>query len=304
MTLLSGFKALLSRYTQQEDIVIGTAVDRRNAPELETAAGVFREDRTGSLPAQRGNPPFRELLRRVRDVMLATHDLMDVPFRELAEALHTPGGPSRRELLKVMCVMEPGVPVPPSGWECRQVQVQTGTAKFELLYEFEERDGGVLVRAERNSDLYEATTVDRLSNHLVHLLQSAVTDPEQPIGQIPLLSNDACRALLLTSAGIPRPYARDATVHGMFAHQVARRGGAVAVIDGKTTLSYNELNSRAKPFCPLPAAAWHCAREHGGALHGPLVGIHRRRSGGVEGGRHLCPHPVWVTRTSSGIPAH
>jgi amino acid adenylation domain-containing protein len=244
MVLLTGFKVLLSRYTQQDDIVVGTAMDCRNAPELETAAGCF----VRAVPVRTdtgGNPTFRELLRRIRDVMLETYDLKDVPFAELSEALQTPGSPSRQDLLKVTCVMEPGVPVPPTGWAGWQVEIQTGTAKFDLLFELEERDGGVLVRAERNADLYEAATMDRMLSHLDHLLRCAAAAPETRLEDLPLQPEAESRSLVRDLAGTPRPYPRGDTVHGLFARQAARRGNAAAVVDGSTTLSYRELNSRA-----------------------------------------------------------
>ncbi|MCP4642149.1 MAG: amino acid adenylation domain-containing protein [bacterium] len=247
MTLLAGFNAILARYTQEDDIVVGTAVDCRSAPELEAAAGCF----VRAVPVRadlRGNPTFRELLERVRGVLLETYDIKDVPFSELLDALHTPGGPSRQELLKVTCVLEPGVPELPRGWDGQQVEIQTGTSKFDLLFEFEERDERVTVRIERNTGLYEAATADRMLSHFLCFLQAAAADPDRRIGQIPLVPKEDARSLVAEFAGSSRPYPRNATVHGVFEREAAQRPDAVAVVDGETELSYGELNSRANRF--------------------------------------------------------
>ncbi len=189
MLLLAAFQVLLLRYSGQKDIVVGTPIANRTRAELEDLIGCFinmlvlRTDLSG-------NPSFCELLSRVREVALHAYAHQDLPFEQLVEAIQPERSLSHSPLFQVMFVWQdsseqawklPGLTLHP-------LQIESGTAKFDLtLFLWEQADHieGVL---EYNTDLFEAPTIERLLAHYEHLLESAVAQPWQPLASLQLFS--------------------------------------------------------------------------------------------------------------------
>ncbi|NWG76206.1 MAG: non-ribosomal peptide synthetase, partial [Rubrivivax sp.] len=178
MTLLAAFQALLHRYTGLTDICVGTPVANRNRAEIENLIGVFintlvlRSDLTG-------DPTFRELLHRVREVALEAYAHQDVPFEMLIEVLQPERDTSHSSLFQVMFILQnaavtaqhlPGLSITP-------VEAETGTSTFDLTLSLAEEAQGMEVAAEYNTDLFEAATIRRLLGNYLTLLAAAVADP-------------------------------------------------------------------------------------------------------------------------------
>jgi amino acid adenylation domain-containing protein len=246
MTLLAAFQTLLYRYTGQDDIAVGSLIANRNRVELEGIIGFFvntlmlRTDLSG-------DPRFRELLQRVRVVTLGAYEHQDVPYEKLLEELRPPRDLSRNPLFQVLFVLHntpqqvpelPGLSVTP-------LEIDPGTARFDIMLEFWETSTGLRGRFEYSTDLFEATTIGRMAGHLQTLIEGIVADPEQRLSRLPLLLSDERYCLQVEWNATTASYPDDQCIHHIFETQVARTPDAVAVVCGDDSLTYHELNRRA-----------------------------------------------------------
>ena len=246
MTLLAAFKVLLSRYSGQTDLVVGTPIAGRTRVETEPLIGLFVN--TLALRTDlAGNPTFRELLARVRGVTLGAYAHQDVPFERLVEELQPERSLSHTPLFQVM-VMLMNTPLPElamAGLTLRRIDLSTGTAKFDVTLLLEERDGGITAQWEYNTDLFNTETIKRMAGHYETLLESIVAQPEQHIAALPLLTQAERQQLLVEWNDTARAYPAAECMHELFAAQVARTPDAVAAIAGAEQLTYAALNQRA-----------------------------------------------------------
>ena len=273
MTLLAGFYVLLHRYRGQEDLCVGTPVAGRTRPELEPLIGCFIN--TLVLRADlRGEPTFRTLLQHVRDITLSAFAHQDAPFELVVDAVQPERDLSRTPLFQVMFILQ-NTPTGAAdgagtGLRVEQLDVDSGTATFDLTLSLAEQRDGLDTSAEFSADLFDATTIERLLAHYETLLAGAVAAPETPIGRLPLLP-DAERAQIAAWSRSPAFVPPTQPVHAMFERWAARQPTAIAVVgaDG-TTLTYGDANARANQLA-------HVLRARG---VGPetIVGVHLDRS--------------------------
>ena len=246
MTLLAGFKTLLSRYTNQNDLVVGTPIAGRNHPEVEPLIGFFVN--TLALRSDlSGDPSFAELLVRVREVALAAYANQDVPFEMLVEELSFERDLSRPPLFQVMLtlqhVRDAELRLP--GLECTLLRTASETSKFDLLMSLEESEEGLFGVLEYSTDLFEAGTVQQITRHFETLLEAATENPELRLSELPLLKADE-RGALLAMCNEPGPSSDSREcLHKIFEYKAATRPDATAVVYGSEELSYGELNRRA-----------------------------------------------------------
>ena len=272
MTLLTAFQLLLSRTAGQQDIIVGTPVAGRNRLETESLIGCFintlvlRTDLTG-------DPAFRELLKKVREVTLDAYMHQDVPFERLVEELQPTRDLSRQPLFQVMFILQ-NAPLPSlqlEGLSLTPLDTENETSKFDLtLSVFEGGDGSLRVNAEYNRDLFEGETIVRMLEHFETLLGGIVADPGRRLSQLPMLGADERHRLLVEWNDTSVSYRGDECLHELVERQVERTPDAVAVVYQDQELSYRELNRRANQLA-------HYLRELG---VGPdvLVGICAERS--------------------------
>ncbi|HOR01588.1 MAG TPA: amino acid adenylation domain-containing protein, partial [Anaerolineae bacterium] len=246
MTLLAAFQALLARYTGEENLCVGSPIAGRNRAEIEGLIGFFVN--TLVLRADlSGNPSFRELLRQVRATTLGAYNHQDLPFEMLVDALQPERDLSRTPLVQVMFDLEsaPLQALELPGLTLRLLDVERGTAKFDLLLAMVEEDGRLRGTLEYNTDLYDAATIERLLGHWQALLEGIVADPDRPLSALLLLDEAERRQVLVewndTAGALPAA----PCVHELFEAQAARTPDAVALACGGERLSYRELNRRA-----------------------------------------------------------
>ncbi len=247
MTLLAGFAAVLSRHTGQEDIIVGTPIANRHRVEVEGLVGFFVN--TLALRTDLGgDPTFRELLGRVRETALGAYRHQEAPFERVVEAVEAERDLRRAPLFQVMLVMQEAAAagVRLGGLEVSAEEVETGAAKFDLLVGVQEGAGGWLeVAADYSAELFEGARVGRLLGHLEVLLESAAGGPWRRVSELEMLGEGERRELLAGWNETGREYEREASVHGMFEREAARRPGAVAVVSGGEAVTYGELDGRA-----------------------------------------------------------
>jgi amino acid adenylation domain-containing protein len=255
MLLLAAFKALLSRYTEQSDIVIGSPIANRNRVELEGLIGFFVN--TLALRTDlSGNPSFREIVGRVRAIALEAYAHQDMPFEQLVEQMQPERTMSRNPLFQVMFQMEntPKEDLPLPGLVLSPVEVGRVTSQFDLSFDVMENDEGLVVVAEYSTDLFNGETISAMLRRWQILLEGVVANPEARLDELPLLT-DAEREQLLggrdeTRGGVPAERSLPELVEA----QVATRPNALAVVAGQEQLTFAELNLRANRLAHFLAA--------------------------------------------------
>ncbi|MFP2913541.1 condensation domain-containing protein, partial [Pyxidicoccus sp. 3LFB2] len=188
MVLLAGWQLLLSRYSGQDDVVVGSPIANRNRGEVEGLIGFFVN--TLVLRAQvDANQSFRQLLEQVRRRTLGAYEHQDVPFEKLVEELQPQRDPSRSPLFQATFTLQnaPVEALTLSGLELELLTPEQETAKFDLDFGLEESATGFTGTLRYNTDLFEAATIERMMGHLKTLLESAVAAPGQRLSQLPML---------------------------------------------------------------------------------------------------------------------
>lgn len=256
MTLLAAFQTLLYRYTGQIDIAVGVPIANRSWRELEGLIGFF----VNSLVLRTdlsGNPTFRELLGRVREVALGAYGHQDLPFEKLVEELDPERDLSHNPLFQVGFALQnaPMEPLELPGLSLQPMPFDPGTTRFDLEFHIWERSHGLnhlwQGRADGlsgfvtySTDLFDRATILRMLGHFQTLLEGIVANPQGRVATIPILA-PAEQQQLLEWNQTQAAYPQDACWHQLFEAQVARSPEAVAVVFETEQLTYRELNQRA-----------------------------------------------------------
>ena len=244
MSLLAAFNILLYRYSGQEDIIIGSPIAGRTYHELEGLMGCF----VNTLPLRtdlRDNPSFLELLQREREITLAAYSHQDLPFEKLVEELQLERDQSRNPLFQVLFVLQnmPTATQQLGELTITPYDVEISTAKFDLSLSLQEAAQGFKGFIEYNTDLFDQTTIERMRNHFLHILETLVADPTQHIADFMLLSESERKQVTQWNS-TEKHYAAE-TLQLAFEVQVELTPDADAIHFGRNKLTYNELNQRA-----------------------------------------------------------
>jgi surfactin family lipopeptide synthetase A len=244
--LVAAFQTLLYRYTGQDDLLIGTVTAGRTRGETEALIGFFATTVVLRTDLS-GNPTFRELLKRVRQVILAARAHQDLPFEYVVKELQPERQLGQNPLFQVMLALEPPLPALPSGWTLTQTEmdVELGTSRFDLYLELDIGPEGLIGRLEYSIDLFDRTTIARMVGHWQTLLEGSVADPTRHLSELPLLTEKEHHQFLVEWNATQAAYPRDKCIHQLFETQVERTPDAVAAVFGKEHLTYRELNSKA-----------------------------------------------------------
>nr|QEO73764.1 AMP-dependent synthetase and ligase [uncultured bacterium] len=245
MTLLAAFNVLLGRYARQSDICVGSPVAGRHRGETEDLIGFFvntlvlRTDLSGA-------PTFRELLGRVRETCLEAYAHQDVPFERLVEELQPERSLGHTPLFQVTFALQnalSGATELP-GLEFAPLATETGSAKFDLSLEMSEEQGALTANVNYNTQLFDEAFIERLMANFEVLLGGVVADPARPLGELPLLTDEETRRVLVgwndNACDAPRLLA-----HELFESRAASHPEALAVVAPDGRLTYAELNERA-----------------------------------------------------------
>ncbi|MGW4596890.1 non-ribosomal peptide synthase/polyketide synthase [Streptomyces sp. NPDC004457] len=255
-TLFAGASALLfSRYSGQRDVAFGTVTTGRGRRDLEDVPGFF-----ANTVVLRSEIDERATVDRfvesVRTTVLDAFAHDGVPFDRVVEELAPPRDPSRTPLVQALVVQQTALPVPPrsGGLRLTEHPLPRPAARFDLVLEFSpDQDGGCVLTAEFNTDLFDAATVARLTTHLHRLLEGMADGPGRTLAELPMLSAGEQRTLV-DAWNPPARRSRD-TRHGtlpdLFRAQAARTPGRTAVICGPDRLDYAEVARRANRLARL-----------------------------------------------------
>ncbi|MDT4951892.1 MAG: hypothetical protein QOJ02_30, partial [Acidobacteriota bacterium] len=254
ITLLAAFNVLLHRYTHQTDVVVGSPIAGRNRAETEDLIGFFVNTLVMRTDLS-GDPSFRQLLERVKEVALGAYAHQDLPFEKLVEVVQPERSLSHHPLFQVMFQLI-GTPSPgeeeesedfeeeePGGRE--EMEVVEGTAKFDLGLDIFEDNGSLTAAVEYSTGLFEHTTISRMLFHFRVLLESIVADPDRQISELSFLPEAERDEILWQWNSTRNEYAEEKCIHELFEAQVERTPGGVAVVSEGEQLTYAELNERA-----------------------------------------------------------
>jgi amino acid adenylation domain-containing protein len=271
MTLLAAYDTLLYRYTGAVDILVGSPIANRDRSEIEGLIGFF----VNTLVMRSnlaGNPRFRELLSRVQEVALGAYSHQNLPFEILVEALQPERDLSHTPLFQVMFVLQNASTseVELAGLTVTPLITESATAKFDLSLLMQNTATGLVGFWEYNTDLFDASTIERMTGHFVTLLEGIITNPEERISQLPLLTAIEQEQLLFKWNNTQVDYPQNKCIHQLFEEQVELTPDAVAVVFGKQQLTYHQLNCRANQLA-------HYLRSLGVTLD-VLVGLCVERS--------------------------
>ncbi len=268
MTLLAAYQTLLYRYTNQDDIVVGIPIAGRTDSKLEQLIGCFIN--TLALRSDlSGNPTFEELLRRVREMTLEAYEHQDIPFEKLVEELQPERDLSRNPLTQVMFALQnvrheqvnlPGLTLSPlkfdsetamlkqadSNWISRQQSfLDNEPVMCDLDLTMWERGDELAGEIKYNTDLLDESTIIRMKNHFLSLLEAVVADPTQRIADLTLLSDAERQQMLVEWNATSMEYPQEKSFVALFEEQVERTPQAVAAICEREQLTYAELNQQA-----------------------------------------------------------
>jgi amino acid adenylation domain-containing protein len=247
MTLLAAFDVLLSRYSSQQDVLVGTPIAGRNRAELEPLIGLFIN--TLVLRADVSDDPgFRVLLGRVREAALGAYAHQEVPFEKLVEELGPERDLARTPFFQVMFVMQ-NAPMPALKMgevTMSPLVIEGATSKFDLtLSIMEEADGNLSGWLEYNTHLFDDGMIERMIGHYNTLLRGIIKSPEEKVSRLPMLTDAEREQLLKTFNETAGSYSNDICAHKLFEAQAGRSPRAHALIYEDQKLTYEELNGRA-----------------------------------------------------------
>ncbi|MBW4600905.1 MAG: amino acid adenylation domain-containing protein [Calothrix sp. FI2-JRJ7] len=265
MILLAAFQTLLYRYTYSDDITVGSPIANRNRSEIEGLIGFFVNTLVLRTDFS-GNPTFRELLARVREVTLGAYSHQDLPFEKLVEHLQPERNLSANPFFQVVFGFENApmqeLELPDLAPSFMNIDLKTTRFDLELHLwkcssDFRSLWGGDWKHSEGirgivvyNSDLFEDATISRMLKHFTTLLESIVADPEERIANLPILSEAELNQILFEWNNTQSKYPSNQCLHELFEQQVTQNSNNIALNYENvetlhvTSLRYKELNNR------------------------------------------------------------
>ncbi|MFD4562548.1 amino acid adenylation domain-containing protein, partial [Streptomyces sp. NPDC058469] len=264
MTLLAAFDILMGRYTESDDIVVSTPVANRNRAETEDLIGFFVNTLVMRTDLS-GTPSFTEVLRRVRETALGAYAHQDLPFEQVVDALADVRDRTRGPLTRVSFNYTAGAARTSysddegDGNGAAGMRVETGTGllpvQFDMVVTLGEDNGVLTGEIQYSTALFDAVTVERIAGHMVTLLGAVGEDAEQPVGELPMLTEAEYRRLVHEWNDTAEELPEAGGVHELIAEWAAATPGAVALVSGELTLTYDELLQRANRLAHYLRAA-------------------------------------------------
>ena len=283
--LLAVYQVLLSRYTGQKDILVGAPTSGRTRADFAQVVGFFVNPVVvrGDLA---GDPSFADFLIQIRDRMLGALEHQDYPLPLLVKKLHVERDPSRSPLVQAMFVMQKahimhdegltpflmgqeGASLGIADLKFESMTLAQWIAQFELSLAASEANGGLSLGLQYNTDLFDASTMERMLDHLEMLLADVVADPTTSVARLALLTDEEQQQLCVEFNDTDAKY-DDASMMSLIEQQAKKQAKKVAVVTEDGQWTYAELNARANQVA-------HFLAEQG-AGRGTIVGVHLDRT--------------------------
>jgi amino acid adenylation domain-containing protein len=246
MALAAGFGAMLSRYSGQVDVVVGTPIAGRRHAELEQMIGLF-VNMLALRVDLREEPTFRELLKRVREACLGAYAHQDVPFEKLVEELQPERDLSRNPLFQVVFALQnaPREEMELSGLKLNSLNVSNRLASYDLTVQLIDGAGGIHGWIEYQAELFRPETISRVVGHYINLLESAATNVDQGVNGLGLLSPWEKQEIEVEWNDTRNESGVWESIDEVFEGEAGKRPDGIAVVYEGEQTSYGELNERA-----------------------------------------------------------
>ena len=243
MVLLAAFQLLLSKYTHQDNFVVGTPIANRNRVEIENLIGFFINSQALHADLS-GDPDFIELLKRVRRTCLGAYENQDLPFETLVEALQPDRDRSRTPIFQVMLVLQnaPQEKLDIPGLTMEIMDIPMDTAKFDLALVLEQREDVMTARWEYLTDLFSSDTIRQIARHYENILTNVCREPGVNISHIPILSEQDRHDLLAQNQKSEQTIEWNGGIHELLAEQVIKSSDRIALVFGEHQMTYRELD--------------------------------------------------------------
>ena len=244
MIMLGGFDLLMSRYTRQNDVTLGTDIANRNRTEIEGLIGFFVNQLVLRVEV-RERECFSELLKRVRGVCLGAYAHQDVPFEKLVEELQPERDLGRSPFFQAKLIWQNA---PGRGVEQGDMKLSSGDgevrARVDLTLSVADTGSNLVGAVTYSRDLFEEQTIERLMSHYLNVLRGIVESEGRPVSELDFLSDQEREQILVEWNKTRRPYPEDRCVHELFQEQSSRTPDRVALVCNGQQLSYRELDRR------------------------------------------------------------
>ena len=246
MTVLAAWASVLSRLSGQQDLVIGTPSANRGRPETEGLIGFFINSLALRINLA-GQPSVTELLKRVRETMIAAQDHQDLPFEQVVEIMQPPRSLTHTPLFQVMLVWETGEEKPPElpGMSVTHAWAPNEMIKFDLRLGLSETNGSILGGMNYSTALFDEASIQRQIGYLITMLKAMVVDSSQAVAGIDLVPAEERTLLLDTWNATGADYAGHVCVQQLFEEQAHTTPDSLAVVCEDQFISYEDLNVEA-----------------------------------------------------------
>jgi amino acid adenylation domain-containing protein len=247
MTLLGALQVLLSKYSGSDDVVVGSSIAGRTRKEVEELIGFFVNTLVLRTDLS-GDPSFRELLRRVREVTLGAYANQEVPFEKLVAELQPERSLSHSPLFQVLFELHKGGGGGQGGalqgLSMQAAGAELASAQFDLSLELAATPQGLRGGLNYATDLFERATAERMIRHLERLLEQVAADPDVRLSRLALAGPEERAQVIVEWNRTGRPFL-EGCIHQLFEEQVRRTPDAAALVWGVEELTYRQLDARA-----------------------------------------------------------
>lgn len=245
ITLMAGYAILLGIYSKQSEVSVGTPfANRSHQPELEKIMGCF----INTIPIftdLTGNPSFNEVLKRVRKTVFSANANQDFPFEMIVEGLQPKRDASYNPMFQVgFTFQEPPMEINLEACQVKSQKLHNQSAKFDILAWLWEGDDGIRGTLEYNSEIFEYATLERFAEHFQTLLENAVNNPDAPISELNILSDEEYEKVTKNWNQTINVFDFPKTIHQLFELQCEKNADKVAVVCDEQELTYKELNEK------------------------------------------------------------
>ncbi|MCV9927841.1 amino acid adenylation domain-containing protein [Flavobacterium sp. LS1R49] len=277
MTLIAGVKTLLYRYTGQNDIIIGTPIAGREHPDLENQAGLYLN--TLAIRTQfKEKAQFTEIVNQEKRTLLEAYQHQNYPFDDLIGNLNLKRDMSRSALFDVMVVLQNQGQLKNlvngeelTGLEIKNYEFKSKTSQFDVSFVFIEKEEGLSLTIQYNTDLYDSLLIERMFAHLELLMTQAIDESSLTLEELSYITAEEKLEVTETFNDTLADYSKDRTIIDMFEEQAAKTPDKIAVVFENKELSYRSLNEQANQLGAY-------LRKHYDIKYDDLIGIKLERS--------------------------
>ncbi|MBN2442195.1 MAG: amino acid adenylation domain-containing protein [Spirochaetales bacterium] len=245
MLLYTAFSFLLSIYSSQKDVIIGSPIANRNHSGIENLLGMFVNTLVLRLNLE-GDPSFHDLLQKAKEVTLGAYAHQDTPFEYLVDILSPTRDVSRNPIFQIMFVLQ-NVPLEITklpGLEMTPLEYDTGVSKFDLSLILSENDSGINGVVTYRTDLFKEETINRFASHYIAVLEQAIVKPDQKLSTFDLIGEGERNLLLHSFNNTKTDYPRGKTLVTIFEERCKQIPHNIALVSEDEKVTYDELNKR------------------------------------------------------------